>query len=277
MSDDVQYVSQLLRDLDREKYLVCLYFPEEARRSVTVLWAFDAEIRRIQDLVSEPLPGEIRLQWWRDLLQSGANVDAGPLAREMMFTVERHQLPAEVLHSYLNARIFDLYEDPMPDLGSLEGYLGETVSVIFQMVAFCMGAGRSRTMADACGHAGMAIGIIRLLRDLAKNNASGKLFIPLDVLGHAGLDRNLWLHGEVDHRHTNVLNTMIELAEKHLEQANHAIEALPQEFRPVFYQLALVPAYLRQARKRNLKILREPLTISPVKSHLLLLKAAMSG
>ena len=131
-----------LRMLDRQHYLACLYLPGDIRLDVAALWAFDAEIQRIPGLVSEPMPGEIRIQWWRDVLRSGDASGSGPLATTLMEIISRHNLPVENLDTCLEARIFDLYQDPMPDQGSFEGYQGETSSIFFQMAALCAGAAR---------------------------------------------------------------------------------------------------------------------------------------
>lgn len=65
-----------LRDTDRDRYLACLLAPREKRHSLACLYAFYAEIARIRDVIREPLPGEIRLQWWRDLLESRSGARA---------------------------------------------------------------------------------------------------------------------------------------------------------------------------------------------------------
>lgn len=59
-------------EADRDRYLSVLYAPEDKRGALATLYAFNAEIARIRDLVHEPLPGEVRLQWWRDLINGEA-------------------------------------------------------------------------------------------------------------------------------------------------------------------------------------------------------------
>ena len=71
-----------LRDSDRDRYLASLLTPAAQRGAVAALYAFNAEIARIRDVVREPLPGEVRLQYWRDLLQGAAHgaTEANPIA-----------------------------------------------------------------------------------------------------------------------------------------------------------------------------------------------------
>ena len=55
------------------------------------------EIARVREQISQPLAGEIRLQWWSDLLAGTAHgeVTANPVAAELLDAIERHALPRE--------------------------------------------------------------------------------------------------------------------------------------------------------------------------------------
>ncbi|MGO7675802.1 squalene/phytoene synthase family protein, partial [Rhizobium ruizarguesonis] len=53
----------MMRDRDRDRYLACLLSPEAKRGALADLYAFNAELARVSDLVHEPLPGEVRLQY----------------------------------------------------------------------------------------------------------------------------------------------------------------------------------------------------------------------
>ena len=57
-----------LRAADPDRYLSMLYAPQDRRADLLALYAFNAEVAGIRDRVSEPMPGEIRLQWWRDVI-----------------------------------------------------------------------------------------------------------------------------------------------------------------------------------------------------------------
>ncbi len=168
----------LLRQQDPVRYLCCLYMPAPWREDVAAIWAFDTEISRIPAQVSEPLPGEIRMQWWRDTIRSGDAQNGAPVADALMKAIHKHDLPRENFHTYLEARTFDLYQDPMPDLNTLEGYLGETQSMMFHLAAQCAGTGTGSELADASGHAGVAYGLVHLLADTARYRNRQQLFVP---------------------------------------------------------------------------------------------------
>jgi hypothetical protein len=115
----------LLRAGDRERYLTVLFAPEDKRPALAALYAFDLETARVRDMVSEPMPGEIRLQWWREIVSGERDGEArqNPVARELVSAIDAYALPRMALANLLDARVFDLYDDPIPDRTTLEGYL----------------------------------------------------------------------------------------------------------------------------------------------------------
>ena len=272
---DQSFALQILKEQQSERYSACLYLPKNVRNDVAALWAFDAEISKIPFLVSEPMPGEIRLQWWRDLLKSGDNADAGPLAAELMHAIEGHNLPREALHTYLDAKIFDLYNDTMPDMGSLEGYLGETVSIFFQCSAICLGAETSREFADACGHAGMALGLARLLSNCAIHRSREQVFFPEDLLEKHFFNRERWLSSEANECHERLIAEIISTARYHLTFARAVIETLESDIRLAFLPLASAELILAQAEKDINRVLVQPIHVSQLRHQWNLLKAAI--
>ena len=72
----------IVRAADRDRYISALLAPADRRLDLMTLYAFDAELARIATTVSEPLLGEIRLQWWRDAL-APLLTDAGRAATHL--------------------------------------------------------------------------------------------------------------------------------------------------------------------------------------------------
>ena len=58
-----------MRRLDPDRYLLAMLAPENTRAALFSIYAFNTEIARIRESVSEALLGHIRLQWWRDALE----------------------------------------------------------------------------------------------------------------------------------------------------------------------------------------------------------------
>jgi len=68
MAEIASYCAQLLRRQDADRYLTALFAPGDRREALFALYAFNLEVARAREVVSEPFMGLIRLQWWRDAL-----------------------------------------------------------------------------------------------------------------------------------------------------------------------------------------------------------------
>ncbi len=101
------YLAGEVRQRDRDRYLTSLFAPPGARLSLWALYAFNAEVARIPDSVSEPLLGRMKIQWWRDVaarIAAGGNAPAGhPVAEAMAAAIGAHGLEGTWLEELLGA------------------------------------------------------------------------------------------------------------------------------------------------------------------------------
>lgn len=272
-----EFCQNQLRELNYDRYLACLYLPENLRNLAITLYAFDAEINKISAAISEPMTGEIRIQWWRDTISAGVANTHNPLADELLGELAAHKLPLLPLDTYLQARIFDLYNDPMPDLGTLEGYCGEIASVFIQLLTVATKLEQDRTMADICGHAGMVLALTDILRFLPRHTAHNKLYIPKEMLEAADLSSEDWFSEKKSKKHLEVLNGIFDLAKSHLTTL-HVLKnkyAAPKtDLSLILLPTSLCKPYLQSARKLNDHIFNKIPTISPLKKHWVLWRAA---
>ncbi|HZG28526.1 MAG TPA: phytoene/squalene synthase family protein [Ensifer sp.] len=246
LDEAFSYCLSTLRDLDRDRYLASLLMPEEVRRDMAALYLFHAEIARVRDLVREPLPGEIRLQWWRDLFEKSANgEDAGPLAVALFDVIRRHSLPRSVLMSMCEARIFDLYDDPMPSRHDFEGYAGETASALIQLGLMIMAPTSAQAHAEAAGHAGVAQAVAGALLLMPRHAARGQVYLPLDMLSAAGLDRDTFLARQDNARVDAAIEIFATFGLEHLDKARAHLPDRREAFLP-FLPVALARGVLRR-------------------------------
>jgi len=205
--------------------------PNAARRAdLMALYAFNIEVASVRERVSEPLPGEVRLQWWRDVLtgEGRGDIAAHPVAAAMRDVVARHRLSVQPLVALIDARVFDLYDDPMPTLGDFEGYCGETSSALMQIAALILAEGRDPGTADLAGHAGIAYAATGLLRAFGLHARRGQLYMPLDVLAAQGVTRDEAVSGRDGPGIRAALSAMRDLARRHLATAEQlAVPADP--------------------------------------------------
>src|ERR1700740_3516033 len=97
MQDAFAYCAELVRAADRDRYLAALFAPAEFRGALHALHAFNIEVRRVREAAREPLPGEIRLQWWTDVLtgEREGEAAANPVAAALLASIERYWLPRD--------------------------------------------------------------------------------------------------------------------------------------------------------------------------------------
>lgn len=234
----------LVRELDRDRYWSALFAPADKRPHLFALYGFSAEVARVRDAISEPMPGEIRLQWWRDAIEGTArgDVSAHPVAAALLATIERFRLPRQAFLDLIDARVFDLYDDPMPSVADLEGYLGETSSALIRLASLVLADGADPGGAEAAGHAGIAYGLTGLLRTLPWHARRGQLYLPRDVLERSGVTRDDVVLGRGGPGVVSAVGELADLARRHVTEAKRAIPAVA---RPAFLPLALVPGDLR--------------------------------
>jgi 15-cis-phytoene synthase len=267
---------EVVRTGDRDRYLSVLYAPEDKRPALFALYGFNAEIASIRDRIREPLPGEIRLQWWRDAITND-DAQGHPLAEELVAAIRKYDLPRKAFDDYLEARIFDLYDDPMPGRAELEGYCGETASALIQLASFVLDREAAAGVADAAGHAGCAQAITGLIRLLPLHRARGQCFVPKDVLTAAGTTPETFVAGGDPPAARRAVTAMIALAGEHLAKFEALAASLPQALRPAFLPLALTKAYLGKATSPRFDVLVQSTEIWTLTRHWLLFSRATRG
>lgn len=300
-----------VRTADPDRYLSVLYAPKEKRAALYALYAFNIETARIRDLVSEPMPGEIRLQWWKDAVSGHGDVAAqeqfqeklepvfrselradkesgkdrvsehggtalgNPVVASLRAAMERWALPSAPLERLCEARIFDLYDDPMPDRTALEGYCGETASALIQLAALVLDSRAAGRAAEASGHAGVAQGIAGILRLLPLHRRRGQLYFPPEILAAAGIDGATLLRGKDKAGAARAVEAMAALAREHYASFVALARELDPVLRPSFLPALLTPAYLDRIQREGAGMLERTVTLSPLRRQWLMLRARL--
>lgn len=256
---NARHVADYLRTADRDRYLATLLLTGEAREAVQALYAFNADVASIRDRAHQPAPGEIRVRWWVDALEGEGHGDVrqNPLAAALLDAIFRHGLPKGPLQRLLAARRFDLYDDPMPDVVSFEGYAGETVSVLYQLSAMVLHGGPIET-GDAAGHLGVAHALIGHLRAFGFHAARGQLFLPRSVFTANGVDEKEIFAGIVSEGLLAARQQLAEMAAEHLSKFEEAVRDLPRPVRRAFGPCAVLRMQLRALEARGDAVFEAP-------------------
>ncbi len=265
-----------LRARDRDRWLAAVLSPARHRDALVALYAFNLEIARVRDVVSDPLPGEMRFQWWRDLLAGEARgeVQAHPVAAALLQAISRYNLPREAMATLIEARTFELYDDPMPTLNDLEGYCGETSSLLIRLATFVLADGVDPGGADAVGHAGVAYALTGLLRALPFHASRGQVFLPQDRMAAHGVTRDAILNGEDGLGLRALLAELRGRARHHLAETRRLINGIGPLIAPALLPVALVEPYLRQMEARDYGPFRTPVAVPDWRAIWILWRAA---
>jgi len=276
MSQNAKIVMDAVRAADHDRYLTALYAPEDKRDALFSLYAFNAEIAGIRDRIHEALPGEVRLQWWRDVIAAGGEAGAGhPIAESLNATIAAFNLPKLAFENMLEARIFDLYDDPMPSRTDLEGYCGETAAALIQLAAMVLDPVEAPRFAELSGRAGCAQAITGLLLLLPQHRGRGQCFVPADILAAAGSSPQEFVTGDGGEGAKRAVAAMTALAREHLSAFEQGAAGVPVSLRPAFLPLALSRAYLAKMERRS--PLEGVARLSALRRHWLLLRRASKG
>lgn len=248
MSEQGGYAATFLREADKDRYFATLLLKPAERAAVQALYAFSSDVASIRDRAREPAAGEIRLQWWVDAIkgEGHGNVRQNPLADALLEAIAAYRLPAGPLLRLIAARRFDLYQDPMPDVQSFEGYAGETASVLYQLAAMVLNGGEEVETGDAAGHLGVAHALVGHLRAFGFNASTGRIFLPMSVFSANGVTDGEILAGRESEGLFAALAQVADLAGEHLGKAESAIRALPRGLRPVFAPAAILRGQLKR-------------------------------
>jgi len=293
-ADAASFCAELVRSHDFDRYASTLFVAPEPRRALLALYACNVEIVRVRDQVTQPLPGEIRLQWWTDLLAGTAHgaAEGNPVAAELLRAIAVHQLPTEPLERLIEAHQFDLYNDPMPDLAAMQDYLDGTVGGLLGLAGIILskaswpGSSRPSTpstppgfqdvdarderghdgagagpagLAHLAHHAGVGIGIARLIAAMPRDSSRRQLFLPLQVFEDAGGGLEETFAGNPTPALRAALASLIAEARDHLDQAGTLLAEAPATVRPAFLALALARRDLdRMARPDFNPFIPEP-------------------
>lgn len=260
-SDPNSHSADHLRTHDFDWYAALQFAPADKRPACMALFAFLAEVARVRSLVSDPMPGEIRLQYWRDTLSGTTHgeVEANPLAANLLQAIDTHSIPTAPLLAVLDARTFDLYDNAQPTMGDLEGYAGEAWSGPISLAASVLSGENPASFADAAGHGGVALCIADILVDLPRWSARGQCFLPSDLMEKHSLKRADLAAGKPTPELTKTLQTLAEVGANHLEKAAGHVGSMPASAHAVLLPFALARQTFSQADTWAGNPFRQPL------------------
>jgi 15-cis-phytoene synthase len=275
MQDAFVHCEALIRAADKDRFLATLFAPAEHRHALFALYAFNAEIARVREVVREPVAGEIRLQWWSDALGGAGRgeVDAHPVAAAVLASMARYQLPVERFKTLIATRRFDLYDQPMAALADLEAYAEGASSSLIALAAQILNAGGETDIGALGHHAGLAHAMAGLLKAFPIHAARGQLFVPLELLERHGVERQDLTGRQATPGLRLALAELRLCARRHLSRARDLIATAPSAVLPALLPVALAGPTLARMERRDYDPF-VPVEIAPWRRQWLIWRAA---
>jgi len=234
-----------VRRMDRDRWLTMLFAAPEDRGPLAALYAFNQEVAKTRERVSEPMVGEIRLQWWRETIAGlySAGVRGHPVAESLAEIVEARGLPQAEFQTVIDARSSDLYDDGTNSFDELTAYADASGGTLTRLAARICGA-ESEAALTAAERIGRAWALTGLLRGLAFQAAVSRSMLPRDELEAAGLAPETLYRGAFPEEAKPLARRMAETARAAIGEARTARGGVDRRALSPFLLARLAEDYL---------------------------------
>jgi phytoene synthase len=239
---------ELVRRHDHDRFLASLFLPPDRRAAVWALLAFNLEIARVREAVSQPIIGQIRLQWWRDAIEeiyTGKPPRRHEVVEPLAAAIESHRLTRMHFDTLIDGREFDLGDEPPANLAALERYLEKTSSRLIDLQLEILGV-EAPAAFEVARAVGIAWGLVGLARALPFHAAQGRLYLPADLMAEAGVDRDGLLTGKGTAATAAVVKRLADRAAEHLAEARRLRRDVPRAAMPALLAGRTAALYLRR-------------------------------
>lgn len=253
----MDYLSPLVSRDDRDRFLTAQFVPLTSRTDVLALYAFNIEVARIRESVSESLVGAMKLQWWRDLIATiydrgaapspealaGTPLKGNPVVEALAAAIFRHGLTRGHFDSLLDARARDLEEDPPTDIHDLEVYAEGTSASLTWLVLEVLGVRDAASLA-AGRHVGIAWALTGLLRAVLYHARVNRFLLPADLMTKAALSTHDVKERKNSARVASVVAEIAGVAQAHLAKARENRGEVDRRAVPALLPAVLADGYL---------------------------------
>lgn len=183
-TENLPYCGQLVREQDPDRFLLSLLIPAQYREPLWALYAFNHEIAKTREVVTETQLGLIRLQWWRDAIAAifeGRKVPENEVIAGLGAAVQSYDLPHELFEKLIYAREFDL-EDVIPEtLDGMVNYADFTHTPLMRLALKICG-GDDGVRDEVVRDSAVNYALVGLIRAIPVHAAQSRCYLPADLL-----------------------------------------------------------------------------------------------
>jgi NADH dehydrogenase [ubiquinone] 1 alpha subcomplex assembly factor 6 len=248
----LSYCADQVRHQDRDRYLTALFAPAERREDLFALYAFNLEVAKTAEAVSEPMVGRIRLQWWREAIDGiyqgrpRGHAVIGPLAR----AIDRRGLPRGPFDRLIDAREVDLSGAPPEDLAALEAYAEGTAASLFALALGVLGSSAEEgPPAELAHHLGLAWALTGLARAVPFHARQKRSYLPKALTRQAGLEDATLFDLHATPALARVVERLAMRAAEHVQAVRRLRGELPRNAASVLLFAPLAAGHLSRLRR----------------------------
>lgn len=267
-SDD--HCARELRRLDPDRWLSALFAPDDRRPGLFALYAFNSEIARARESVSQPMIGQIRLQWWREAWEGIR--EGKPRQHPVVLALHRHcrDLNGDEIAALIDARERDMEDAPFADLTALKAYAEATSAPLMRLAAQQLDTQIDRQVTDEAGAAYALTGILRAMPHLLHRQ---RVLLPANLLAAQGLTPEAAYQTEADLR--PAIAAVAAEAEMLLQAARR--QRVPRRALPAILPAALTGLHLKALKACNYDPAAAEARVTPLRRQMALLWASLRG
>jgi NADH dehydrogenase [ubiquinone] 1 alpha subcomplex assembly factor 6 len=247
---DLSYCASEIRQYDPDRFATVMLAPQASREDLFSLYAFNLEVAKIREAVSEPMLGEIRLQWWREAIDG--IYEGTPRRHEVVLPlaklVAERGLTRQHFDVLIDARARDLSEDAPASLDALLQYAEGTSANLIWLALETLGI-RSNAASAAARHIGIAWALTGLMRAIPFHLSQRRLYLPDELIGRHGIQRRNLMELRPEPAIASAVEEIAALARDHLEKARALKGDIPQAAIPALLLASLADMHLRRLAK----------------------------
>ncbi len=246
----LSHCADYVRRHDRDRFLCALFASPEKREDLFTLYAFNQEVSKTREMVTEIMLGHIRLQWWRDTLTEIAEgkVRQHEVVEPLAELVEKGLLTTFDLEQVVAAREFDLEDRQPTDQDELDRYIDQTSGKISVLAARLLGA-EGEDADHAARLAGNAYGLVGILRAMVFHGRAKRLYLPKDRMEHHEVAQGDLFEFRKKEQVRNFTREIAELARTRIKDARKVRKALPKKAHAAALPVVLADGYLKKLEK----------------------------
>ena len=246
----LSYCAEEVRRYDNDRFLCTLFAPAAQREALWSIYAFNLELARIRESMSQPILGHMRLRWWIDTLDAvcDGRPPNHPVALALGATFERFPVDRHHLDRLVAARATDLEDSAPATVTALIDYADGTSAAVSAAALDVLAATGDETRA-AAREVGIAWALVGLIRAVPFHARARRIYLPADINRQAGLDALALFERGPTTGLGEVVAHILEIAAEHLRRARDRRDQDMTRALPILLPATLTDLYLVRLKR----------------------------